>query len=178
MLFKTAVGAASDTSLLTVFLWTSEVPSPSAGHSLPRTAGSAVEASTQDERLARALHRSKWQHHTADSEAEADKEPGWTLQAITVGKCLELHKLDVVQMFLSYLIRLLDWTGAILSKLQQHLLPKPEHCGIIACHLAHPTTQPVTSDVQTETHEQEFGFVESQGDVGWRLKSDAVPVCL
>ena len=124
------------------------------------------------------MHRSKWQHHTADSEAEGDKEPGWTLQAITVGKCLELHKLDDVQMFLSYLRRLLHWTGAILSNLHQPLLPMLEHRGIIVCHLAHATTQPVMSDVRTETHEQELGFVESQGDVGRRLKSDAVPVCL
>lgn len=53
---------------------------------MPRTAGSAVDASTQDERLARAMHRNSWQQDMLEHSAEAVKEAGWTLKSITIGK--------------------------------------------------------------------------------------------
>lgn len=68
--------------------------------SLPRTAGSAVEGASQDERLARVLHRAAWQksHQAGAPEliTEDAREQGWTLPAITVGKsaphCVCLNK--------------------------------------------------------------------------------------
>lgn len=56
------------------------------GHSLPGTAGSAVEAAFHDERLARAIHRNSWRQGDAETNVGAVKELGWSLQRISVGK--------------------------------------------------------------------------------------------
>ena len=67
-----------------------EVLSSTTPPSLPRTAGSAVEVVSQDERLARVLHRAAWQNHSqpaaSDTVSEDAREQGWTLAAIAVGK--------------------------------------------------------------------------------------------
>lgn len=72
--------------VLSKLLHHAEVPISSTMDFTPRTAGSAIQAGLQDERLARAMHRNKWQRHEPEAKPNALKEVGWVLQPISVGK--------------------------------------------------------------------------------------------